>query len=54
MARQTKTAEFFNPNVLTSLADFVTEFIALIVERISEGFPPKEFNKLTGIFWMTK
>ena len=34
MARQTKTAEFFNPNVLTSLADFVTEFIALIVENI--------------------
>ena len=34
MARQTKTAEFFNPNVLTSLADFFTEFIALIVENI--------------------
>ena len=35
MARQTKTAvDVFNPNFFTTLVDFVTEFIALIVENV--------------------
>ena len=47
MARQTKTAEFFNPNVLTSLVDFVSEFIALIVENIvgATGISISKFAK---------
>merc|ERR1719350_767872 len=35
MARQTKTAvDVFNPNFFNTLVDFVTEFIALIVENV--------------------
>ena len=36
MARQTKTAEFFNPTILFSLLDFITEFIALIAESVMD------------------
>ena len=35
MARQTKTAvDVFNPNFFNTLVDFVSEFIALIVENV--------------------
>ena len=42
MARQTKTAEFFNPTILFSLLDFITEFIALIAESVMD---------IAGSYW---
>ena len=34
MARQTKTVDVLDPSFFTTLVDFVTEFISLIVENV--------------------